>query len=92
MATTREDRRSHSRSHDESDRELEGMVRTREDRHGHCHYPDELNHEPVGERSEDGTVTAVAEGLPEGELSTQDLLSWMTLENAKRERWMERCL
>ncbi len=38
-ATTREDRRSHSRSHDESDREQEDMVRTREDRCGHrrCH-------------------------------------------------------
>ena len=52
----------------------------------------ELNHEPVGERSEDGTVTAVAEGLPEGELSTKDLLRWMTLENAIRDERMERCL
>ena len=51
-----------------------------------------MNHEPVGERSEDGTDTAVAEGFREGELSTQDLLRWMTLENAKRDERMERCL
>ncbi len=59
-------------------------------RHRRSH--DELDHEPVGERSEDGTITAVVEGLPEEELSTQDLLRWMTLENAKRDERMERCL
>ena len=80
---TREERRSHSRSHDESDREQEGTVRTREDGCGHHCSHDELNHEHVGERSADDTVTAVAEELPEGELSTQDLLRWMTLENPK---------
>ena len=89
---TREDRCSHSRSHDESDRELEGTVRTREDGCGHHCSHDELNHELVGERSEDDTVTAVVEELPEGELSTQDLMRWMTLENAKRDEKMERCL
>ena len=66
--TTREDRRSHSRSHDESDRKPEGMVRTREDGRGHHRYHDELNYKLVGVRSEDCTVTAVVEGLPEGEL------------------------
>ena len=47
------------------------MVRTREGGRGHRRSHEESNHEPVGERSEDGTVTAVAEGLPEGELSPQ---------------------
>ena len=92
MVRTREDGCGHSLSRDESDRKPEGMVRTREDRRGHRCYHDELNHEPLGERSKDGTVTAVEEGLPEGKLSTQDLLRWMTLENAKRDDRMEWCL
>ena len=89
---TKEDGRSHSLSCDESDREPQGMVRTREDRHGHRRYHDELNHEKVGELSENGTVTAVAAGSPEGEISTQDLLRWMTPENAKGDERIERCL
>ena len=68
------------------------MVRTREDRHGHRCYEDGLDHEPVDELSEDGIITAVVEGLPEGELSNQRLLRWMTLENVKRDERMERCL
>ena len=56
--TTREDRCSHSRSHDKSGRKLEGMVRTREYGHGQSLSHDESDRALEGMHGKIGIVTA----------------------------------